>query len=80
MEAATGRARLQTKPGVADVRLVAIRGGDADRIWRFIFLSRPDATARLHSAFQSTAASFRQLSGARAGGGGEALAHRGGNR
>ena len=62
MEAATGTARLQTKSGVADVRLAAIRGGDADRIWRFIFLSRPDATARLQGAFRSTAASFRQFS------------------
>ncbi|MGZ9021449.1 MAG: LysM peptidoglycan-binding domain-containing protein, partial [Rhodoplanes sp.] len=46
---------------VADVRLVAIRG-DADRIWRFIFLSRPNASAGLQSAFQSTAMSLRQLS------------------
>jgi predicted Zn-dependent protease len=61
MEAATGTVRLQTQSGVADVRLAAIRGG-VDRIWRFIFLSRPDATQRLQSAFQSTAMSFRQLS------------------
>ena len=61
MEGATGAARLQTKSGIADVRLVAIRG-DADRIWRFIFLSRPNAPAGLQSAFQSTAMSLRQLS------------------
>ena len=61
MEGATGAARLQTRSGVADVRLVAIRG-DADRIWRFIFLSRPNASAGLQSAFQSTAMSLRQLS------------------
>ena len=41
--------------------MVAIRG-DADRIWRFIFLSRPNTTAGLQSAFQSTAMSLRQLS------------------
>jgi predicted Zn-dependent protease len=61
MEGATGAARLQTKSGIADVRLVAIRG-DADRIWRFIFLSRPNAPAGLQSALQSTAMSLRQLS------------------
>jgi predicted Zn-dependent protease len=61
MEAATGSTRLQTNSGIADVRLVAIRG-DSDHIWRFIFLSRPDATAGLQSAFQSTAASFHTLS------------------
>jgi predicted Zn-dependent protease len=62
MEAATGTVRLPTKSGVADVRLVAIHGGDAERIWRFVFLSRPNATAGLQSAFQNTAMSFRQLS------------------
>jgi predicted Zn-dependent protease len=62
LEAATGTARLQTKSGVADVRLVAIRGGNAERIWRFVFLSRPNATAGLQNAFQNTAMSFRQLS------------------
>jgi predicted Zn-dependent protease len=61
MEAASGAARLRTNSGVADIRLVAIRG-DADRIWRFIFVSRPDASAGLQSAFQSTAMSLRQLS------------------
>ena len=33
-----------------------------DRIWRFVFLSRPMRRQRLQSAFQSTAMSFRQLS------------------
>ena len=61
MDAATGAARLRTNSGVADIRLVAVRG-DADRIWRFIFVSRPDASAGLQSAFQSTAMSLRQLS------------------
>src|SRR5512134_3871600 len=62
MEAATGTARLQTKSGIADLRLVAIRGDDAERIWRFVFLSRPNAAAGLQNEFKDTAMSFRQLS------------------
>jgi predicted Zn-dependent protease len=60
-DSATGATRLQTRNGVVDARLVAIRGGP-DRIWRFVFLAPPDEARRLQSEFQTTARSFRRLS------------------
>jgi predicted Zn-dependent protease len=61
MPAATGVARVNTSKGAMDVRLVAIRGAP-DRIWRFIFLSRPSSTLGLQENFKQTAYSFRRLS------------------
>lgn len=60
-EAATGVARLQTRSGAIDARLVAIRDG-ADRIWRFVFIAPSGESQRWQGEFQQTAASFRQLS------------------
>jgi predicted Zn-dependent protease len=59
-DAATGTAQAQTRSGVVNVRLVAIRGGP-DRIWRFAFLAPPDA-AQLQGDFQGTVMSLHQLS------------------
>lgn len=61
MEAATGSDRLQTNSGPRDVRLVAIRY-DADTIYRFIFLTKPELTNTLERDFQVTTYSFRRLS------------------
>jgi predicted Zn-dependent protease len=60
-EAATGAARLRTRSGSVDVRLVAIRGAP-DRIWRFAFIAPSDASRRFQSEFQETALSFHKLS------------------
>jgi predicted Zn-dependent protease len=61
MPAAAAAARAQTRSGVVDVRLVAIRGAP-ERIWRFAFVSAPQATDRMLDGFQATAQSFRNLS------------------
>ena len=60
MEAATGSDRLRTNSGERDVRLVAIRY-DAERIYRFIFLTKPQLTAGLERDLQETTYSFRRL-------------------
>jgi predicted Zn-dependent protease len=61
MEAATGQARAQTRKGPRDLRLVAIRGGP-DRIFRFLFLTPANLTARLGTELRKTTYSFRRLS------------------
>jgi predicted Zn-dependent protease len=61
MEAATGSDRLQTDGGERDVRLVAIRY-DANTIYRFIFLTKPELTGPLARELQTTTYSFRRLS------------------
>ncbi|NJO55268.1 MAG: M48 family metalloprotease, partial [Rhodospirillales bacterium] len=60
MEAATGLTRLSLRQGRMDARLVAIRTAP-DRIYRFLFLTPPEATARFDEAFKQTAYSFRRL-------------------
>jgi predicted Zn-dependent protease len=60
---ATGAARVNTKGGPVDVRLVAIRDGP-DRIYRFLFTAPPGVLAAFDPAFESTARSFRRLSAA----------------
>jgi len=65
MEAATGSGQLELKSGVRDVRLVAIRF-DADTIFRFIFLTKPEQTDQLARDLRETTYSFRRLSAAEA--------------
>jgi predicted Zn-dependent protease len=65
MEAATGSGPLELKSGLRDVRLVAIRF-DADTVFRFIFLTKPEQTAALERDLQETTYSFRRLTPAEA--------------
>ena len=65
MEAATAAARINTRNGARDVRLVAIRGG-AGRIFRLAFITPPSMTAGLEVDFQRTTYSFRRISEAEA--------------
>jgi len=65
MEAATGSGQLELKSGVRDVRLVAVRF-DADTIFRFIFLTKPEQTDQLARDLRETTYSFRRLSPAEA--------------
>jgi predicted Zn-dependent protease len=61
MDAATGSARIDTKSGPSDVRLVAIRY-DGTAIYRFLFVTKPTLTASLAADLQRTTHSFRRLS------------------
>ena len=65
MEGATGAARVQTRGGVADVRLVAIRA-DPPRLYRFVFLTPPRLTGKLAPEMKRTVYSFRRLTEAEA--------------
>jgi predicted Zn-dependent protease len=65
LEAATGTARGSTNAGPRDVRLVAIRV-DAQTIYRFLFVTPTNVTARLSEPFRRTTHSFRMLSEAEA--------------
>lgn len=60
MEGATGRARIQTRSGAQDIRLVAVRAGP-DQIFRFVFLTPPQLTNQLATEFQRTTYSLRKL-------------------
>ncbi len=59
--AATGVARVRTRAGVRDYRLVAIRGEDK-QVWRFLFVTPPDVTASFSGEFRATRQSFRTVS------------------
>ena len=61
MEAATGQARMSTRDGARDVRLVAIRDVRR-RIFRLLFATPPAVTASQAEALQRTTYSFRLLS------------------
>ena len=65
MEAATAAARINTRNGARDVRLVAIRGG-AGQIFRLAFITPPSMTAGLEVDFQRATYSFRRISEAEA--------------
>ena len=65
MPAATGVARLRTRQGQVDVRLVAIRYAP-DRAYRFIFVTPPGLTEWLALDLRRTTYSFRKLSAAEA--------------
>ncbi|MGZ8995840.1 MAG: LysM peptidoglycan-binding domain-containing protein, partial [Rhodospirillales bacterium] len=62
---ATGATRVNTRGGPMDVRMVAIRERP-ERIYRFLFLTPPQATERLGTDLQRTTYSFRRLSAAEA--------------
>lgn len=61
MPAATGQARLRTRRGARDVRLVAYRY-DAQTIYRMLFVTPPAKTQSLSRALRETTYSFRRLS------------------
>jgi predicted Zn-dependent protease len=65
MEGATGAARVQTRAGVVDVRLVAIRA-DPAKLYRFIFLTPPRLTKQLATEVKRTVYSFRRMTEAEA--------------
>ena len=67
LEGATGQARIQTRNGPMDLRLVAFRG-EPGRIYRMIFLTPPRLTEALRTELQRTTYSFRTLSPAEAAG------------
>ncbi|MEQ8813637.1 MAG: M48 family metalloprotease [Thalassobaculum sp.] len=64
MPGATGVTRIRTDSGPVDLRLVAIDGGAA--IYRFVFATPSDSTARQTEALQRTTFSFRRISEAEA--------------
>ncbi len=59
--AAMGLARVHTRAGQRDYRLVAIRG-DGEQIWRFLFVTPPSETAAYSRQFSDTRQSFRTVS------------------
>ncbi len=61
MEAVTGAARIETRGGPADLRLVAIRH-DANQLYRFLFLTPAAETQKMAEEFRRTTFSFRRLS------------------
>ncbi len=65
LEAATGGARINTSEGTRDVRLIAIRFAP-DRVYRFLFLTPPEATSRRNEDLRRVTYSFRALSDAEA--------------
>jgi predicted Zn-dependent protease len=58
---ATAHARIETKSGPRDVRLVAVRFGER-QIYRFVFLTPPNLTARLADEMRRATYSLRRLS------------------
>lgn len=60
LRAATGAARIRTRDGIQDARLVAIRL-DLHRIYRFLFLTPARETARHAVGLRRTTYSFRLL-------------------
>jgi len=65
MEAATGAGRISGRDGQRDVRMVTIRYS-RDQVYRFLFLTPPDQSARLNEDYRRTTFSFRRLSAATA--------------
>ena len=65
LPAATGTARVNTRSGPADLRLLAIRFAP-DRIFRFLFLTPGQQTAAMNLGLRETTYSFRRLSAAEA--------------
>ena len=65
IEAATGSARINTSEGTRDVRLVAARFA-RDRIYRFLFLTPPGATAKHSEDLRLTTYSLRRMTDAEA--------------
>ena len=60
MDAATAGARVRTRDGEVDLRLVAIRERD-ERVYRFLFLTPTQVTRQMTAEMQRTTYSFRRL-------------------
>ncbi len=65
MEAATAEARLNTRDGPKDVRLIAARAAP-ERIFRFAFITPPEMTRALNEDLRRTTYSLRRLDAAEA--------------
>ena len=65
LESATATARVNSKGGAIDARLLAIRK-DLQTIYRFVFLTKPGQAGRWATPFRRTSHSFRTLSNAEA--------------
>ena len=61
LEAVTATTRINTRSGVRDVRLVAIRDA-SDHVYRFLFLTPPDRTRAFGAPFRRAVDSFHRLS------------------
>ena len=61
MESATGVGVLQTSAGPRVIRLIAIKS-DAKSVYRMLFVTLPDKTAKFSTDLQRTTYSFRRLS------------------
>jgi predicted Zn-dependent protease len=59
-QAATGAARINTKQGAMDLRVVAVAAG-GDAVWRFMFLTPPGQTAAHNEDLRRTTYSIRAL-------------------
>lgn len=59
-DAATATSRTQSRNGAVDLRPLAIRG-DGDQVFRLLFVSPTNQTARLGEEFRRTTYSFRRL-------------------
>ena len=66
MEGLTGQARVSGQRGQRDIRLIVVRY-DAQTIYRFLFLTPPNATAQQAEGLRRTTYSFRKLSATEAG-------------
>lgn len=65
MDAITGQARVSGRRGQRDIRLIVVRY-DSNTIYRFLFLTPPNATASQAKGLRRTTYSFRKLSAAEA--------------
>lgn len=65
LNAATGLARVSSRKGTRDIRLVAIQG-DGNAVYRLMFQTPPSQTTALDQAMRRSAYSFRRLSQAEA--------------
>ena len=66
MPSATANARVNSRSGPIDLRLVAIRF-DSQTVYRFVFVTPPASTAGLSDDLQRTTYSFRKLNASEAG-------------
>lgn len=60
LDAAIGSARVDTRGGKKDIRMLAIRG-DREKLFRFIFLTDPGVTSQMSLPLRRTTYSFKTL-------------------
>jgi len=65
MKAATASTRADTDVGLRDIRVIAIRY-DENTVYRFLYATPPNQTARYNEAFRRSSYSFEKLSAAEA--------------